>query len=83
MDQDRFKTVVSLLEQEELTLRERKFWEGVRTYFFKHSELTEEQGSILEGVYREKLWMRKIFLPGIILQKDLPQEPSAMSLVEE
>jgi hypothetical protein len=61
MDQDRFKTVVSLLEQEELTLRERKFLEGVRTYFLKHSELTEQQWSILEGVYREKLWMRKTF----------------------
>ena len=61
MDQDRFKTIVALLERDELTLGERQFLEGVKNYFFQHGKLTEQQGSILEGVYREKLWMRKTF----------------------
>jgi hypothetical protein len=62
MDQERFKTIVSLLEQGELTLRENRFLEGVKKYFFEHRNLTEQQWSILEGVYREKIWMRKTFL---------------------
>ena len=61
MDQERFKTIVSLLERDELTLREKQFLEGVKKYFFEHRKLTEQQWSILEGVYREKIWMRKTF----------------------
>jgi len=62
MDQERFKTIVSLLERDELTLREKQFLEGVKKYFFEHNKLTEQQWSILEGIYREKIWMRKTFL---------------------
>jgi hypothetical protein len=61
MDQERFKTIVSLLERDELTLREKQFLEGVKRYFLEHSNLTEQQCSILEGVYREKIWTRKTF----------------------
>ena len=61
MDQGRFKTIVSLLERDELTLREKQFLEAVKKYFFEHSKLTEQQGAILEGIYREKIWMRKTF----------------------
>jgi hypothetical protein len=70
MDQERFKTIVSLLERDELTLREKQFLEGVRKYFSEHSKLTEQQWSILEGVYREKIWMRKTFSSGSNLSKD-------------
>ena len=84
MDQERFKTIVSLLERDELTLREEQFLEGVKKYFFEHSKLTEQQWSILEGVYREKIWMRKTFFSQNNLSKRaLPQEPPETSHVEE
>lgn len=61
MDRERFKKIVSVLDRDELTFREKEFLEGVKKYFFEHRNLTEQQWSILEGVYREKLWMRKTF----------------------
>ena len=70
MDQERFKTMVSLLERDELTLMEKQFLEGVKKYYFEHSKLTEQQWSILEGVYREKMWMRKTFCNQNNLSKD-------------
>ncbi len=73
MDQERFKTIVSSLERGELTLRENQFLEGVKKYFFEHSNLTEQQWSILEGVYREKIWMRKTFFN----QNNLPKGSSS------
>jgi hypothetical protein len=62
MDQERFKTMVFLLERDELTLMEKQFLEGVKKYYFEHNKLTEQQWSILEGVYREKMWIRKTFI---------------------
>jgi len=62
MDQERFEMIVSSLEQDELTLMEKQFLEGVRKYYLDHSRLTEQQWSILEGVYREKIWIRKTFM---------------------
>ena len=62
MDQERFKAIVSLLERDELTLREKQFLEAIKKYFFKNNELTGQQRSILEGIYREKIWMRKTFI---------------------
>jgi hypothetical protein len=70
MDQERFKTMVSLLERDELTLREKHFLGEVKKYFFEHSNLTEQQWSILEGVYREKIWMRKTFFGQSYLSKN-------------
>ena len=62
MDQERFEMIVSSLERDELTLMEKQFLEGVKKYYFDHSRLTEQQWSILEGVYREKIWIRKTFM---------------------
>ncbi len=70
MNQERFKTIVSSLERDELTSGEKQFLEGVRKYFFEHNDLTEQQSSILEGVYREKIWMRKTFFSQNIVSKD-------------
>jgi len=61
MDQKRLKRIVSVLEGDELTLMEKQFLEGVKKYYFEHNKLTEQQWSILEGVYREKMWIRKTF----------------------
>jgi hypothetical protein len=73
MDQARFETMVSSLDQDGLTLREKQFLEAVKTYFFEHSKLTEQQESILEGLYREKIWMRKTFFR----QNNLPKGASS------
>jgi len=73
MDLERFRTIVSLLERDELTLREKQFLEAVKKYFFEWSTLTEQQWSILEGVYKEKIWMRKTFFS----QNDLSKNPSS------
>jgi len=62
MDQERFKRIVSLLERDELTLREREFVEAVKRYLNEMGKVTDQQESILEGIYREKVWIRKVFL---------------------
>lgn len=59
MDRRRLNAPLFLLEQEVLTSRERQFVEAVKRYFFEHGKLTEQQESILKGIYREKIWMRK------------------------
>ena len=61
MDQERFKSILSALKQNELTLREKRFVEAVKKYFNENSQLTEQQESVLEGIYREKIWIRKAF----------------------
>jgi len=73
MDQERFRTMISLLERDELTSREKQFLEGVKKYFFERCTLTEQQWSILEGVYKEKIWMRKTFFA----QNNPPKNPSS------
>ncbi len=62
MDQERLKRILSALERDELTLMEKQFLEGAQKYYFEHSKLTEQQWSILEGVYKEKIWIRKTFI---------------------
>jgi hypothetical protein len=62
MDRRRINGPLFLLEQEALTSREKQFVEAVKRYFVEHGEITEQQESILKGIYREKIWMRKSFL---------------------
>ena len=52
----------------ELTLREKQFIEAVEKYFNEKGVLTGQQESILEGIYREKIWMRKT----LFSQNNLP-----------
>lgn len=59
MDRERLKRIVSVLERDELTLRERQFVEAVRKYLNESRRITDQQESVLEGIYREKIWMRK------------------------
>jgi len=61
VEQRRLNCPLFLLEQEELTSREKQFVEAVKRYFFEHGEVTEQQESILKGIYKEKIWMRKSF----------------------
>ena len=73
MDQRRLKCILSLLEQYELTLREKQFIEAVQKYFNENGKVTDQQESVLEGIYREKTWIRKAFLS----QSRLPKNPSS------
>jgi uncharacterized membrane-anchored protein len=61
MEQQSLNCPLFLLEQEKLTLRERQFVEAVKRYFFEHGKVTEQQESILKGIYKEKIWMKKSF----------------------
>ena len=61
MDQERFERIVSVLERDELTLRERQFVEAVKRYLNENGRVTDQQESLLEGIYKEKIWMRKTF----------------------
>ena len=61
MDQEKLKRIVSVLERDELTLRERQFVEAVKEYLNESRRVTDQQESILEGIYKEKIWMRKTF----------------------
>jgi uncharacterized membrane-anchored protein len=69
MDQERFKCIVSLLERDELTLRERQFVEAVNKYLNENGKVTDQQESVLEGIYKEKIWIRKAFYS----QNNLPK----------
>jgi hypothetical protein len=74
MDQERFKRIVSVLERDELTLRERQFVEAVKIYFNENSKLTDQQESILEGIYKEKIWVKKTFFSQNNLPKGSPSK---------
>jgi len=73
MDRKRFKGILSALERYQLTMREKQFVEGVEKYFHEKGKVTDQQESILEGIYREKTWIRKTFFS----QNDLPRSSSS------
>ncbi len=54
MDKERLQCIMSGLNRYELTGLEKQFVQSVKQYFKEKSMLTEQQESILEGVYREK-----------------------------
>ena len=59
MDDKRLKCILGGLKRDELTLREKQFAERVKKHFKEKGALTDQEESILEGIYREKIWMRK------------------------
>ncbi len=60
MDKERLKCIVSGLSRYELTYLEKRFIEAVEQSFEERRGLTEQQESILERLYMEKLrWIRK------------------------
>jgi uncharacterized membrane-anchored protein len=68
MDQERLKRIVSVLERDELTLRERQFVEAVKKYLNENGRVTDQQESLLEGIYKEKIWMRRAFKQNHLLR---------------
>jgi len=61
MNQERLKCILSLLMQYELTLREKQFIGAVEKYFNRNGKITDQQESVLEGIYRGKMWIRRAF----------------------
>ncbi len=61
MDQERFKRILLFLAQHPLTLRERQFVEAVAKHLIENGSVTDQQESVLEGIYREKMWISKAF----------------------
>lgn len=60
MDKGRFGSIVTALGHCELTYLEKQFVGRVEEYFEENGMLTEQQESILEGIYRGKIrWMKK------------------------
>ena len=52
--------MVAALGRYELPLLEKQFIERVKDYYELNGMLTEQQESILEGIYREKIrWTKK------------------------
>ena len=54
MDKERLTCIMSGLNRYKLTGLEKRFVQSVEQYFQEKSMLTNQQESILEGVYREK-----------------------------
>ena len=54
MNKERLQCIVSGLRRYELTKLEERFVHAVEEYFNENGILTEQQESILEGIYREK-----------------------------
>jgi hypothetical protein len=54
MDKERLECIMSGLNRYELTGLEKRFVQSVELFFQEESMLTNQQESILEGVYREK-----------------------------
>ena len=54
MDKERLTCIMSRLNRYELTGLEKRFVQSVEQYYKEKSMLTDQQESILEGVYRER-----------------------------
>jgi len=54
MDKKRLTCIMSGLNRYKLTGLEKRFVQSVEQYFQEKSMLTDQQESILEGVYRER-----------------------------
>lgn len=63
MKTERLRCIISGLDRYELTKLEQRFVESVEQYFKQTGKLTEQQESILEGLYREKTrWIENAIL---------------------
>jgi len=62
MNQERLRYILCVLNRYELSLREEWFVEALKKYFNENGKITDQQESVLEGIYKEKTWIRKTFL---------------------
>lgn len=54
MGEERIKSIISALNRFELTELEKQFISSVEKHFKQNGTLTDQQASILEGIFREK-----------------------------
>jgi hypothetical protein len=66
MDQKRLQSIVTWLSRYELNGQEKQFVARAREHFTSKGHLTEQQESILEGLYGEKIKWAKL---GLISEK--------------
>ena len=60
VDKEEFKCIVSVLMNCELSPLEKQFLSRVKEHFEKNGMLTDQQESVLNGIYREKIrWMKR------------------------
>jgi hypothetical protein len=63
MSKERLKCIISGLTRYELTGVEKRFVQSIEHCFKQESLLTDQQESILEGIYREKTrWLKSAIL---------------------
>jgi hypothetical protein len=62
MDEERFRSIATYLNAYELNARERQFVDWAAECFTSKKSLTQQQESILEGIYREKMRWAKLGL---------------------
>ena len=61
---ERFKNIIFMLNQFELTAREKHFVVSTNETLDRNGGLTEQQESILRGMFREKRkWGKRVFPP--------------------
>jgi len=64
MDNERIRCIICALKRYRLTEMEKRFIELTGHYLDQNGVLTDQQESILEGIYREKKrWRKRIDLP--------------------
>ena len=73
MDNKRIQSILIGLKRYALTFQERQFIDRIEKYFNEKGILTDQQESILAGIYREKKWIGKTFFS----QNNLPKGSSS------
>jgi len=64
MDNQRFQSIICALKHYKLTAMQKRFIELTGDYLAQDGVLTDQQESILEGIYRErKRWGKRTDLP--------------------
>jgi hypothetical protein len=73
MDEKRLNHILVELKYYDLSDLERRFVDTVKHFFQQEQRLTDQQESILEGLYREKIRWARI---GVIRKKHSPRSMS-------
>ena len=72
MDKERLKYIMSGLNRYELTGLEKRFAQSVEQYFKEKNMLTDQQESILKGVYRENAGFKYSIIPVLLILSTIP-----------
>jgi len=61
MDNKRLQCMLIVLKRYALTFQEKQFIDRIEKHFNEKGMLTDQQESILEGIFKEKKWIGKNF----------------------